>query len=360
MTGAIAILRQARRAHSGGGISVMRQLYDMARLRLGEGKIRPNAYFAYRLFDPRLSFERKRAYVDEWARPSFYAFDDRDFYAIGKDKLLFYTLMNAWRLPYPRIIAVVHRSRVFMGAALLRSADDVLAFLGQPSNFPFFVKRVNDIRGRGAGIVEAYDPDNGELRYANGQIVASDRFIASVQAREDDCIIFQQLIRTEARLAEAIGSRVATARVMTIADGQSFKVKRAVLRLPVGANMTDNFSAGSTGNAYALVDAVSGRVIKAYRGVGLDMTVLDAHPDTGVALDGLQLPDWGEAMRQIEYAATRLPGLRLAGWDVAFTDDGPMLLEVNAAPGVVLPQLHGGGLIDADTKLLMRKKAERP
>jgi hypothetical protein len=75
--------------------------------------------------------------------------------------------------------------------------------------------------------------------------------------------------------------------------------------------------------------------------------VVDRHPDSGERLFDAALPDWSAAVAQCLKAAALLSGLRLQAWDVALTDRGPVLLEVNVGGDFNLPQLaRGAGIMD--------------
>ena len=66
---------------------------------------------------------------------------------------------------------------------------------------------------------------------------------------------------------------------------------------------------------------------------------MERHPVSGYAFAGFRLPDWVAAMDLVEHAYdTALATYRLVGWDVAFTLEGPVLVEGNAKPGVMMPQ----------------------
>ena len=56
-------------------------------------------------------------------------------------------------------------------------------------------------------------------------------------------------------------------------------------------------------------------------------------PGTNITLRGYQLPYWDEVLELCRRAAARVPEMRLVGWDVAFTPDGPVLVEGNGFPG---------------------------
>lgn len=56
-------------------------------------------------------------------------------------------------------------------------------------------------------------------------------------------------------------------------------------------------------------------------------------PGTGIPIKGYQLPDWDKVLDLCCRAAARIPEMRFIGWDVAFTPDGPVLVEGNGLPG---------------------------
>ena len=59
------------------------------------------------------------------------------------------------------------------------------------------------------------------------------------------------------------------------------------------------------------------------------------------------MPDWTALTALCLKTARAFPGLRIQAWDVAPTERGPVLLEVNVGGDFNLPQLaHGSGLMD--------------
>jgi hypothetical protein len=73
--------------------------------------------------------------------------------------------------------------------------------------------------------------------------------------------------------------------------------------------------------------------------------IVDRHPDTGAPLGGIAIPDWG---RLLELAAGcyELTGLGYLGVDVVLDRDlGPLILELNARPGLAVQIANGTGLL---------------
>lgn len=91
---------------------------------------------------------------------------------------------------------------------------------------------------------------------------------------------------------------------------------------------------GSTGNLLAAVDENSGRISAVYRaapGRRFLLSTITHHPTTGARLTGQRLPMWQDALDLALRAAGEVPECPLAGADVALTEDGPRILEINAA-----------------------------
>ncbi len=91
-------------------------------------------------------------------------------------------------------------------------------------------------------------------------------------------------------------------------------------------------------------------------GVGVDLAsgitlngtwhnrVIQRHPDTANPVAGVQLPDWHEFMR-LAASCYELTGLGYLGVDLVLDKDrGPMILELNARPGLSIQVANDAGL----------------
>lgn len=67
------------------------------------------------------------------------------------------------------------------------------------------------------------------------------------------------------------------------------------------------------------------------------------HPDTGVPLLGHIIPFWNEIILMARAAAEALP-LKYIGADISISETGPVLLEVNARPGLEIQNANLKGL----------------
>ncbi|MFC6671208.1 alpha-L-glutamate ligase-like protein [Marinobacterium aestuariivivens] len=89
------------------------------------------------------------------------------------------------------------------------------------------------------------------------------------------------------------------------------------------------------------LDIGSGRAIRA---VQFDLPV-QCHPDTGRELCELQVPDW-ETLLNLSASCYEMSGLGYLGTDMVLDRlRGPMLLELNARPGLAIQTANGTGLL---------------
>ena len=64
------------------------------------------------------------------------------------------------------------------------------------------------------------------------------------------------------------------------------------------------------------------------------------HPLTGEDLTNIQIPFVHEAFEMVKEAALVVPKIRYIGWDVAFTENGPIIVEGNEYPSYGLIQYY--------------------
>jgi hypothetical protein len=345
---AAEILSSARQAKAQSGRSILRQLADIVRLRRGPGKLTAREYFDYRLFEPALSDDERSTFVGRWARADVYQAQDAQWTGLGNDKLLGYLFLEANGIATPPVKAVYHESRFYPGVALLNTPQRFETWLRDPGNYPFFAKPSAGFWGRDATYAIELDAKADAIMAFGGKRISIPDYTRKNWRRHLGGLIVQEVIRPHPELVERIGNRVATARVLTMRTDDGPRIHRAVYRVPVGANFTDNFNLGSSGNGFASIDVASGTLTALYTGIGLSRRQIDRHLDTGKTLLGYQLPHWQRAVEMVKLGQQALLGLPLLGWDVAFTAAGPLIVEFNTYAGYALLQATGEGLIDRE------------
>ncbi|WP_455925062.1 alpha-L-glutamate ligase-like protein [Pseudomonas putida] len=112
----------------------------------------------------------------------------------------------------------------------------------------------------------------------------------------------------------------------------------AMLRLPTRqSNGKANLHQGAIGVGVDLATGVT------LRGTWLN-SIISKHPDTANAVDGVQLPNWDGFMK-LAAGCHELCGLGYIGVDMVLDQDkGPLILELNARPGLNIQIANDCGL----------------
>lgn len=112
----------------------------------------------------------------------------------------------------------------------------------------------------------------------------------------------------------------------------------AMVRLPTRASDGKaNLHQGAVG---AGIDLRTGKTIRAV----CRERVITQHPDTGMDIPGLQIPHWDDLLT-LSAQCYDLAGLGYMGVDVVLdADRGPLVLELNARPGLSIQIANGMGM----------------
>ena len=178
------------------------------------------------------------------------------------------------------------------------------------------VKPLSGCGGHGVRIIETDKPEMGGGKFR--------KF-----CKDSNCIV-EELIEQHEIISVIYPQAINTIRLFTFRG----KVLGAVLRMGRGGSQIDN---ASSGGIYAEIDVESGRIITPAYSYRREMYL--QHPDTGVFLQGTELPLWEQCKQLVEDGWLRISGLPLVGWDIAVTPNGPTIVEVNAQPEIPLLQI---------------------
>ena len=132
-------------------------------------------------------------------------------------------------------------------------------------------------------------------------------------------------------MAEYNPTSVNTIRIVTYRDFlKRRKVFYACLRFSEKDSVMDNVCSGGGGNVDACIDMETGMLKYAiqFDGLGKDVEITH-HPDSGALLEGVKIEHWSEIVEQVLQFQECFPYCKAAGWDIAITDEGPVVIEVN-------------------------------
>lgn len=236
-----------------------------------------------------------------------------NYIALMRDKYLFDLLLRALDFPTPPLVALVdprgvewlHPHRAAPLSSLLEAGDVDL-----------FCKPRYGIQGRGVFRLQVRD---GTL-LADGAPVTLES-LASMLGQN----VLQRPIVQHPVLASLHPSSVNTLRLITVRDRSGTRpFSQPMLRIGFGGSVVDN---GTAGGIQVFADPDTGRL----RGPGIMLRggTVSHHPDTGIAIDGFEIPCYAEAVELAVRLHRAMPALHTIGWDLAITPDGPVFIEGN-------------------------------
>ena len=328
-------------------------LQEVVALRRAAGKLAPSEYFYYRLWDPHLSLGEKRCFVGKQAQHWMHvACNDRHWYQTAADKILFHTIMAGARLPVPDVLAVTQEGRTLRGAAGLDRPDEIIAFLRDPAVYPLFAKPAAGKYSLNVISADAYDRATDSLVLLGG---ARQPVPMTAQAiAEGAGYVLQSRLRPAAEIEALFGPRLWSVRLLVFVRPGGPHIHRAVAKIATGANPADNY--WRAGNMLGAIELSTGRIAGVVRGTGSTIQRDEVHPDTGRMVVGFEVPHWSQLCALACEAAVVFPGIRTQSWDIALTDKGPILLEVNFGGDLNLAQLaEGRGVLDDEYRAHLRQ-----
>ncbi len=270
----------------------------------------PN-YFAYYLFFPK----------------SF-----KEYGIVSDDKELTYRVLDSYHINQP-VMLLQYKNELFYDVDKnIISNEDADAIIKQSAAKKLFLKPTKGLGGRG---ILVFNKEKDFIDKERNSL--SSEFISHALSKADDYILQEGLSQHE-ELNNIYPKSVNTFRVMTsLKDGKA-TILFSMLRMGQGGNQLDN---ASLMGLVCKINPENGKFDNiGYTGLG---KTLAKHPDTGFVFDGYVFPYWDDIKKFVISASQKIDSIGFIGWDIAFTDQGPAVIEINAGAGLeFLQDCHGG------------------
>ena len=251
------------------------------------------------------------------------------------DKVLFDELMRPSGLPLPQFLGQTRMGSFVSPAGEVRAlasaealASELVAMTEASPTGSVFAKPVMANKGSGAHKVR---PETLGKK--------ADDLFAAVSF---DDYVFQEAVRQHDGMSALYPHSLNTLRVLVgqHENGEP-RVLSVIARMGSGGRSMDNAHAGGV---FVGVDVETGTLkTHAHQLFFYGGRRFDRHPDTGVVFGGYSVPLFAEAMDVARRAHVWLPHV-YAGWDIGITPDGPVVIECNSGPYILMMDVAHGGL----------------
>ena len=326
---------------------------EVLEVRRGPGKLTPQEYFYYRLWDAPQEGAYKQRFVGKIAQhPMHVAAGAREWFATSADKILFQSIMDGVGLRTPELTAITQAGRYLPDAPIITDPAALADRLRDPSIYPLFAKQVAGKYSLSVLSADGFDPGTDEVLLLDG----TRRKVADVATSltEGSGFLIQRRLSPAPDLAARFGQRLWSARLLVLVMPSGPVIHRAVAKIATGTNPADNY--WRPGNRLGAIDLGSGRITRVVHGAGADLVIDAPHPDTGATIAGTTVPSWQALTDMVRTASQVFAGIRTQSWDIALTADGPIFLELNYGGDLNLHQLaHGAGVLDETYREHLRR-----
>lgn len=289
-------------------------------------------YYNLGLFRSNMPFTEKSKFLGYYKHFRYYdRINATDLVLLARDKVVFHMLAKGLDLPVPELLAVtLSKHEPGYGRRLV---DEVSLenFLRENNSYDLFFKPAIGSFGNGALALGEKIPGTDLWRKLPGNTeISLSEIIEHVQI-DGEMVRFlvQRRLRPHPLFHQIVPDVCSTVRIMTYTDDEAVSVLGAVLRLGNGREPTDNLSGGGVVVAIDLTTGALGAVINIDKGTPERMT---AHPVSGEPITGKYIPGWRDLLDLVQAAALKLSFLPCIGWDIAVTDEGPVIVEINSRP----------------------------
>ncbi|MBQ1352846.1 MAG: hypothetical protein IIY39_02670 [Firmicutes bacterium] len=151
--------------------------------------------------------------------------------------------------------------------------------------------------------------------------------------------VVEEFVKQHPDMNKLTPASVNTIRIVTVSsnekpvtpDGKKADIAYAAVRIGGGSSIVDNFHSGGV---VAAVDLENGVICT--DAADMKAKTYKTHPATGTVFKGFVIPCFKEAKELVYRMIEEKEVEGYIGWDIAISEDGPVLIEVNTQPGAVL------------------------
>jgi len=287
----------------------------------------PSDYYHFRFYEGNKTWEDKSRYLGRMGS-LYWPYDSilLKEMSLLTNKYIHKHFLKGLGLPTPELLASVGRHYE------VRTRDHLQAFW-DTWDFDIVVKPVSGARGSEVVVLSWED---GRFIDGNGEEWSAGRLWEHISSNRDGGSLIERRIFNAGQTARIHPSSLSTFRVAMIrTDDGKWHVAKHFMRFGCGQSRVDNIHAGG------IIVFLDGKGVATEAFTDDNTRPVTHHPDTGVPLTGFKADGFDEVIALAMRASRSLAIAGTMGWDIAYTAEGPMILECNAVWGARYQSISG-------------------
>ncbi|MBR5920582.1 MAG: hypothetical protein IKZ56_05415 [Bacteroidales bacterium] len=241
---------------------------------------------------------------------------------IARDKYITHLVLERVNIPMPKLYA-------YYNCEAGISYEDVFEQLSKNHVKQCVIKPAADgAHGSGVFICKeiVYNESDCIIEKTNGETLSLKHLL---DVNKCCPLLFEEKIDQTQQINSINSSSVNTVRFMTaLYPGKDVKVFATFLK--IGREGSDVDNAGGGGNIDCGINTDSGQCYNTMQFNSFnDITHVTRHPDTGTMIENIVMDNWSEVVKEVKGFQAKIPYLKTIGWDIALTNNGPVVIEIN-------------------------------
>ena len=251
---------------------------------------------------------------------------------ITKDKFVSAAFLSANGIPSVPLEGLITKGNILLRDGEVHSLQYLLSM-----SHDFVLK--NTILEAGDGFLSCKQIDSGRLLVNNVPLDIDG--LSKVLGKAN--WVVQRRLESHKTIKVVNNSALNTTRIVTVMNGSEIEYLGGFQSFATGNTEIDSWGKGAI---YVGIVVDKGTLDSRgyYHPAVRDKTIVFEHPDSQVCFEEYPLPFLKEALKLCIKAHRLFYNHFIIGWDVAITDDGPLIVEANEKPGMNAVQCIEGGL----------------
>ncbi len=310
-------------------------------------KVNFHEYFLYRLYDQKKPDQYRMRFAGRVNRDAFLErINPAAHILLARNKYVTKLLLKSLEIPTPEMYFLYDPQAGVESPEVLNNHASAEKRLSRLGSRPFVVKVLEGEHGRDVNVYGSYEIAHNEFRafHVSGETHSLSQVLDF--AGKGHKLLVEEKVVQNASFSALNQTSVNTIRMLTqLHPNGEADLILAFIRIGRQGRWVDN--AGKGGNVMAKVNKETGRLENIISFINYrTFEPITHHPDSGVNLVDFEIRDWKLILEQVLGFQRKISWLKAIGWDIAITDNGPMVIEINNRWDVVGQSIGNEGWLD--------------